>query len=135
MLLECRYLVFLSSTLALFSDWVIVELSSFVDARRPVVIWHPREDGNALNDLQSRGSPKTYKEVIRLLKSDRIIARYDRPRNDVTFVAKNIAQNLRLFKYIDSRGIYITEETVISNMPDYMKHDMDFLMELASFPG
>ena len=126
--IQCRYLVFLSSTHALASDWVIVELGFFIDAKKPTIMWHPKEDADALDKLEKTRPGEKYDEVVRLLRSPQIIAKLDRGRQEVDFVAKNIAQLIRLFKYIERKGQLVTEATVMNEYPNYLQEDMQFML-------
>ena len=134
MAVQCRFLVLLSSTLALASDWVIVEASTFIGGKRPTVMWHPREDAEAIARLRATRPGPTYDKVVELLRSPHIVAKFDRPRSEVDFVAQNIVQMLRLFKFVEDKGLVVSMETVQLEFPNYLREDMAFLTRFLN-PG
>ena len=120
LLVHCKYLFVIATGAALASDWVPVEVSAFLDSKRPVLAWHPRDDDFDPRRYRPGMSQEAYKKVVRLVEHEDVIAHYDLPRSDVDRVGRNVAFFVRFFRFIEGKGAVVSNRTRSEYWDEYV---------------
>ena len=120
LLINSKYLLVIATGGAFASDWVPFEVSSFLESKNPVIVWHPSDD--EFNPLPFRPNMKedSYKEIINIFEHEDIIAHYELSRQEVDLVAKNIAFLIRFFRFVEGKGKKVNRLSLSCYWEDYM---------------
>lgn len=112
LLLGSKYLVVIATGAAFASDWVPMEVSSFLDSKRPVIVWHPSDDD--FNPLPFRRdmNVEAFQKIVNLMEHEDVIAHYDLPRHEVDTVARNIALLVRFFRFVEEKDKKVNKKSV-----------------------
>lgn len=112
LLLSVKSLVVIATGAGLASEWVPLEVSSFLDSKRPVIAWHPSDDDFDPRRFRPDMSAEAFQKIVDMVEHDDVIAHYENPRSEVDAVAANVSFLVRLFRFIEGKGERVDKASV-----------------------